>query len=34
MNKSLVDGAWNCGCGALNAGYLTKCSKCNKEKKL
>jgi hypothetical protein len=34
MNKSLVDSAWNCGCGALNAGYLTKCSKCNKEKKL
>jgi len=32
MNKSLVDNAWNCGCGALNAGYLTRCNKCNKEK--
>jgi len=32
MNKSLVDSAWTCGCGALNAGYLTKCGKCNKEK--
>jgi len=32
MNKLLVDSAWNCCCGALNAGYLTKCGKCNKEK--
>jgi len=32
MNKSLVDGAWNCGCGALNAGYLIFCGKCNKKR--
>ena len=31
-NIRLVDSAWNCSCGALNAGYLTKCGKCNKQK--
>ena len=34
MNKSLVDSAWNCGCGALNAGYLNICKNCNKEKQI
>lgn len=31
MNKSLVDSAWTCGCGALNAGYLLFCGRCNKK---
>ena len=22
--------SWKCGCGALNAGWLDKCGKCNK----
>jgi ribosomal protein L40E len=29
MDKSLVEETWTCSyCGALNAGYLTKCGKC------
>ena len=24
--------SWTCGCGALNAGWLTKCGRCGKEK--
>ena len=24
---------WNCGCGALNAGWLDNCGKCGKSKK-
>lgn len=34
MNKPgyLVDNTWTCGCGALNAAYLTKCGRCGKEK--
>ena len=28
----LVDNVWNCGCGALNASYLTKCGNCEKDK--
>ena len=31
-NINLVDSAWNCSCGALNAGHLLFCAKCNKEK--
>ena len=27
-----VDKTWNCGCGAMNAGWLTKCGRCNKDK--
>jgi len=27
-----VDKSWNCSCGALNAGWLTKCGKCGKPK--
>ena len=23
---------WNCGCGALNAGYRNTCGRCNKIK--
>ncbi len=26
--------SWQCGCGALNAGWLDKCGKCNKVKKI
>ena len=24
--------SWRCGCGALNAGWLNKCGKCDNEK--
>ena len=27
-----VSKTWNCGCGAMNAGWLTKCVRCVKEK--
>jgi len=30
MKYSLVDTAWTCGCGALNAGYRETCADCNK----
>ena len=33
MNKSLVDNAWNFGCGALNAGYLKEGNQGKKKKK-
>ena len=29
----LVNDAWTCGCGALNAAYRTECGKCGKPKK-
>ena len=29
---SLVDESWDCGCGALNAGYLEFCGRCNEPK--
>jgi len=29
---SLVDESWTCGCGALNAAWLTECGNCDKEK--
>jgi len=28
----LVDNTWNCGCGALNAGYLKTCGRCENTK--
>lgn len=24
--------SWNCGCGALNAGWLKRCGRCGKKK--
>jgi len=27
-----VDKSWYCGCGAMNAGWLTQCGKCDKPK--
>mgnify|MGYP003661710674 CR=1 FL=1 len=30
--NNLVDTAWRCECGAMNAGYKNTCGKCNKEK--
>jgi len=27
-----VDKTWYCGCGAMNAGWLTQCGKCGKHK--
>ena len=27
-----VSKTWVCGCGALNAGWLNKCGKCQKKK--
>ena len=27
-----VDKSWFCGCGALNAGWLKKCGKCQKQR--
>ncbi len=27
-----VDKIWYCGCGAMNAGWLIKCGKCNKKR--
>ena len=29
---SWVEKIWYCDCGAMNAGWLDKCGKCNKEK--
>ena len=28
-----VSKSWECGCGALNAGWLTECGRCGKVKK-
>jgi len=30
---SWVEKIWYCGCGAMNAGWLDKCGKCNKKNK-
>jgi len=30
MEKSLVDVAWTCGCGALNAGSREICGRCDR----
>tara|TARA_B100000795_G_scaffold188749_1_gene143623 strand:+ start:575 stop:676 length:102 start_codon:yes stop_codon:yes gene_type:complete len=30
MKESLVDAAWTCGCGSLNAGSRETCGGCNK----
>ena len=32
MINSYVDSTWNCGCGALNAGYRETCGACGKPK--
>ena len=29
MEKSLVDSAWTCGCGALNGESRNACGQCN-----
>lgn len=31
LNNNWVDRAWKCTCGALNAGWLNKCGRCNKQ---
>jgi hypothetical protein len=31
--KSWTEQTWTCGCGALNAGWLNKCGKCQKYRK-
>jgi len=31
---SLVDRAWNCGCGALNSAYNKECGECKSKKLL
>jgi hypothetical protein len=30
MNRDSIDDIWECGCGAINAGYLLYCGKCGK----
>ena len=30
---TLVDNAWTCGCGQLNAEYRQECGKCNQPKR-
>ena len=30
--STLVDNAWTCGCGQLNAEYRQECGKCNQPK--
>jgi hypothetical protein len=32
LNNNWVDKTWNCKCGSLNAGWLTKCGRCNKQR--
>ena len=31
-SKSWTEQTWTCGCGALNAGWVNKCGKCDKKK--
>ena len=31
--STLVDNAWTCGCGQLNAEYRQECGKCNQPKR-
>jgi len=30
--KDRIDKSWTCKCGALNAGWLDRCGKCNKQR--
>jgi len=30
--KDWVDKSWTCGCGAINAGWLDDCGRCNKQR--
>ena len=32
VNINLVDTAWTCECGALNAAYMLTCGNCNNNK--
>jgi hypothetical protein len=32
--NSWTDKSWECGCGALNAGWLERCGRCDKLKDL